>query len=144
MNKKIKIIMANACNAVGVHEGMLTKRSKTGDLKAHRLVCFDGDGQYIKICPKEEIPWGISQYNAEMKEDLVCIQPLSSCAKTAKIHIDSEVKAGQFLCISDDGKAKALPSEAGTYCIVGLALEDGYKDNTIEALTSLPRNIKIN
>ena len=138
-----KIIMANAYNAIGVHEGMLTKRSKADDLKAYCLVCFDGDANHVKICPKTEIPWGISQYGAEVKEDLICIQPLSSCARTAKIRIASNVKAGQFLCLSDNGHAQALPSEAGTYCIIGLALEDGQKDGCIEVLTSLPRNIEV-
>ena len=138
-----KIIMANAHNAVGVHEGMLTKRSKTDDLQAYCLVCFDGDANHVKICPKTEIPWGISQYSAEVKDDLICVQPLSSCARTAKIRIASKVKAGQLLCLADNGYAQALPSEAGTYCIIGLALEDGQKDGCIEVLTSLPRNLKV-
>jgi len=143
MKTTTKIIMANAHNAVGVHEGMLTKRSKTDDLQAYCLVCFDGDANHVKICPKTEIPWGISQYGAEVKEDLICVQPLSSCAQTAKIRISSNVKAGQLLCLAENGCAQALPSETGTYCIIGLALEDGQKDGCIEVLTSLPRNLEI-
>lgn len=143
MKTTTKIIMANAHNAVGVHEGMLTKRSKTGDLQAYCLVCFDDNANYIKVCPKTKIPWGISQGSAEAKEDLICVQPLSSCARTAKIRISSKVEAGQFLCLSDNGHAQALPSEAGTYCMIGLALEDGQKDGCIEVLTSLPHNLEI-
>lgn len=143
MKTTTKLIMANAHHAIGVHEGMLTKRSKTDDLQAYCLVCFDEDENYIKICPKEEIPWGIAQYNAESKEDLICVQPLSSCAQTAKIRIDSNVKAGQLLCLSNNGTAQALPTEAGTYCIIGLALENGQKDGCIEALTSLPHNLEV-
>ena len=143
MKTTTKLIMANAHNAVGVHEGMLTKRSKTDDLKAYCLVCFDGDANYIKICPKTEIPWGITQHDAESKSDLICVQPLSSCARTGKIRISSNVKAGQLLCLADNGNAQALPAEAGTYCVIGLALEDGSKDSCIEVLTSLPRNLKV-
>ena len=143
MKTNTKIIMANAHNAIGVHEGMLTKRSKTDNLKAYCLVCFDGDSHHIKVCPKTEIPWGITQHDIDNKGDLICVQPLSSCARTAKIRIAGTVKAGQLLCLADNGNAQALPSEAGTYCIVGLALEDGPKDSCIEILTSLPRNLKV-
>ena len=143
MKRKIHTIMANSHTAVGIHEGSLTKHTKLGDLKAHTLICFDGDANYVKTCGINDVPWGICQQDADEKESIVSIQPLSSCAKTAQLRLNSDVQAGQFICLDDNGKVKALPTTAGIYNVVGIALNTGKNNECIEALTSLPHNIEI-
>jgi len=143
MKRKTHKIMANSLTAIGIHEGSLTKHTKSGDLKAHTLVCFDNDVNYVKTCSGTDIPWGICQYDATEKESLISIQPLSSCARTAQLLLSGDVQAGQFICLANEGKVKALPTTPGTYTVVGIALTPGKDNEYIEAITGLPNNIEI-
>lgn len=135
--------MANAHSAIGIHENTLTKRSKTGPLSAGTLVCFDTDTAYVKPCSGDDIPWGVAKTDAPEAEDFVSIQPLAATSQTARLRAHGAVKAGQWLCLAENGLVQALPSTSGTYKAVGFALTDGQANELIEAITQLPQTITV-
>ena len=133
-------IMSNA-NAVGFFEGALTKRLKPGaSVRAGMLVSFDNDEQFVVPCPEKSIPWGIALRDTTASDDktYLSVQPLSNNGQTARILVTDAVKAGEFISFTKDGFAKKSDGNN----IIGLALSSGGKDERIEALTSLPQNIK--
>ena len=54
MNNKNYKIMSHSQFGIGTHEGLITKRTRAGDLKAHTLICFDGDADTVKTAPVPE------------------------------------------------------------------------------------------
>lgn len=134
-------IMANAQCAIGVHNGLITQHTKE-DIHAHTLVCFDRETNYVKTCTEGDIPWGIAQQDASTSHPLVSVHPLSNCGQTACIKVEDNVRAGQYLCLGRDGKAKALPQGKGKHLILGIALTDGLPNGCIEALTNLPYSLE--
>ena len=133
-------IMSNA-NAVGFFEGALTKRLKPGaSVRAGMLVSFDNDEQFVVPCSEKSIPWGIALRDTTASDDktYLSVQPLSNNGQTARILVTDAVKAGEFISFTKDGFAKKSDGNN----IIGLALSSGGKDERIEALTSLPQNIK--
>ena len=133
-------IMSNA-NAVGFFEGALTKRLKPGSaVSAGMLLSFDEDEQFVVPCSEKSLPWGIAMRDATASDDktYVSVQPLSNNGQTARILVMDAVKAGELISFSKNGFAR---KSDGTN-IVGLALSSGGKDDRIEALTTLPYNLK--
>lgn len=141
-NKNYKI-MSHSQFGIGTHEGLITKRTLEGGLKAHTLVCFDADANNVKTCAETDTPWGIVTRDALTKNSLVCVQPLSCCTQTAKLKLSGTVKAGKFLCRAADGQVRQLPEEAGVYQIIGMALTDGLNNDYVEAITTLPYIMEI-
>lgn len=140
MSTNLKI-MANA-NAVGFFEGALTKRLKPGaSVRAGMLVSFDADDQFVVPCSEKSIPWGIALRDTTASDDktYLSVQPLSNNGQTARVLVADAVKAGEFISFAKDGFTKKCSDGAN---IVGLALSGGGKDDRIEALTSLPHNLK--
>ena len=132
--------MSNA-NAVGFFEGALTKRLKPGSaVSAGMLLSFDEDEQFVVPCSEKSLPWGIAMRDATASDDktYVSVQPLSNNGQTARILVMDAVKAGDLISFSKNGFAR---KSDGTN-IVGLALSSGGKDDRIEALTTLPYNLK--
>ena len=132
--------MSNA-NAVGFFEGALTKRLKPGSaVSAGMLLSFDEDEQFVVPCSEKSLPWGIAMRDATASDDktYVSVQPLSNNGQTARILVMDAVKAGELISFSKNGFAR---KSDGTN-IVGLALSSGGKDDRIEALTTLPYNLK--
>lgn len=134
--------MSHSQFGIGTHEGLITKRTRAGDLHAHTLVCFDGDADTVKTCGKDDTPWGIVIRNALTKDALVSIQPLTCCGQTAKLKLSGTVKAGELLFKADNGCVQALPIDNGTYQVIGMALTDGLNNDYVEAITTLPYEIK--
>ena len=133
-------IMSNA-NAVGFFEGALTKRLKPGSaVSAGMLVSFDADEQFVVPCSEKSLPWGIALRDTSASDDktYVSVQPLSNNGQTARILMTDAVKAGEFVSFAKDGFAKKSDGNN----IVGLALSSGGKGDRIEALTTLPYNLK--
>ena len=143
MNNKNYKIMSHSQFGIGTHEGLITKHTRAGDLKAHTLVCFDGDADTVKTCGKDDTPWGIVIRDALTKDALACIQPLTCCAQTAKLKLSGVVKAGHLLCKTDAGCVQTLPADAGVYQVIGIALTDGLNNDYVEAITTLPYNMEV-
>lgn len=143
MNNKNYKIMSHSQFGIGTHEGLITKRTQAGGLKAHTLVCFDADANNVKTCTEADTPWGIVTRDALTKGSLACIQPLSCCTQTVKLKLSGTVKAGKFLCKAADAQVQQLPEEPGVYQIIGMALTDGLNNDYVEAITTLPYNMEI-
>lgn len=135
--------MSHSQFGIGTHEGLITKRTKDGGLKAHTLVCFDDDATNVKTCTDADTPWGVVTRDALTKDALVCIQPLSCSTQTAKLKLSGTAKAGKFLCRAAKGCVRQLPIEAGVYQIIGIALTDGLNNDYVEAITTLPYNLEV-
>ena len=104
------------------------------------LVSFDADEQFVVPCSEKSLPWGIALRDTSASDDktYVSVQPLSNNGQTARILMADAVKAGEFVSFAKDGFAKKSDGNN----IVGLALSSGGKDDRIEALTTLPYNLK--
>jgi len=133
------IIMANE-NTFGYHRGSFTLSVKKKPIAKGMLVTFDGSQNYVKACGKGEYPFGIALRDANPTKDQdahISIQPLSCTDQSARILLDDEIKPGDFLGLSDEGKAKKLAKDM---LFIGIALTDGSKGTLVETLTTLPQN----
>lgn len=53
------------------------------------------------------------------------------------------VAVGNKLVVDSDGKVKALPATAGTYTVVGIALQAGVADELVEFAPMAPASVTV-
>ena len=53
------------------------------------------------------------------------------------------IAVGNKLVVDSDGKVKALPATAGTYTIVGIALQAGVADELVEFAPMKPESVTV-
>ncbi len=133
-------IFANAQMASGVHDGALTKFASTSNLPPYRLVCFAEDSDHVRLCQANEMPIGAVH---QTSQDPLCVYLLGSCKQTVQLKASDVVKAGTLLCADADGCIKSLPTTAGKYTCVGLALTSGAKDDLIEVASTVAHQLEI-
>lgn len=103
----------------------------------HRLLKLDSEEVKHNSEAETDVPIGVSLpvTHADSYEsgDMVSIRDIKD-GGTAKVEVDESVSAGDDLYAADDGKVQGLPSDAGTYRKVGVALQAASgSDEIIEA-----------
>jgi hypothetical protein len=136
MNMKI---LSNT--AIGTHEDCITKCAKM-PLKPSRLVALDpSDPTGINLSSCSSIPFGVTSDEAATGE--IVNVDLLGCSNTLHIRAGVDIPAGALLIPGANGTALPMPTTAGTYSCVGLALSSAASGTEVEALTSLPYQHKI-
>jgi hypothetical protein len=127
-------ILSNS--AIGTHEDCITKYAKTA-IKPCRLVVLDAENSdQIAHAAADSLPFGVADDEAQANE-IVSVN-LLGCSNTIKITAGAAIAAGELLIPGADGKILPMPTAAGTYICIGLALSAASNGNDVEVLTSLP------
>jgi hypothetical protein len=128
------LILSNS--NIGTHEDCITKYAKTA-ISPHRLVVLDDtDPDQVAHATASGLPFGVADDEAAVGE--IVNVDLLGCSNTITITAGAAVGAGELLIPDDDGKVLPLPSAAGDYVCIGLALSGAANGGDVEVLTSLP------
>ncbi|MDR1456449.1 MAG: DUF2190 family protein [Puniceicoccales bacterium] len=139
MKKEKQIIFANV--AEGTHEGNITFLAAEPIEMAHVLVALQGNT--VHPAAAGELPIGVVTDEAEAADDPINVQLLGS-GSTVLISAADPISSGTFVVGTANGKIIPLPSESGTYRVVGIALTTAtMAGEVVEVLTGLPSNIVI-
>ena len=91
------------------------------DIKKYRLIKLSSGDALHNTATSTDDPVGVSRIRAEEGE-LVTVWPLSTCG-VIELEMASAISKGAEVYAAADGKVQALPSEAGTYRHIGVAME---------------------
>ncbi len=86
-----------------------------------------------------DIPLGICTDEATGAEEEINIAILGLQTSSQLLVAGEAIGAGDMLITGTDGKARILPTSAGTYYIIGRALETAATDEQFEAATCFPQ-----
>ena len=126
----------------GTHENAITKVASVAISQRHLLVTFDQlNSDQIKICSSTDIPFGVVSDEAGIG-DIVNVD-LLGCAYTIKILAQEKISAGDLITIGDDGKVIPMPTTAGAYTCIGIALSSANAGACAEILTSTPSKYSV-
>jgi hypothetical protein len=115
MNMKI---LSNT--AIGTHEDCITKCAKV-PLKPSQLVVLDPtDPKGVNLSSGDSIPFGVTSDEATAGE--IVNVDLLGCSNTLHIRAGTNVPAGALLIPGPNGTVLPMPTGAGTYSCIGLAL----------------------
>ena len=130
------VILSNSKYASGVHTSGLTKRSASDDIVANRLLTFEKSGERVKLCGLDEIPFGVSNNDVEKENELVGVSLLGSNSSTVLIEATGAIRAGQYVCLAENGCVRAFKSGADEkQFVVGIALSPCCDDDALCEIT---------
>ena len=99
------------------------------DLVAHRLVKLSSGEAVYNTATSTDDPIGVTKLNAEEGDD-VSIAPIN-LEGTVEIAAAGAVTLGADVYAAADGEVQALPTAAGTYRHIGLAMKSASGDGSI-------------
>lgn len=104
-----------------------------GTINPNRLIKIGADANHVIQCSATtDIPLGVIQISAAVgSEDSVVYAPFGSSAGQLRVELGGTVSFGDFLQTDANGKATALLGAAGTYYIIGRALQAGVSGDVI-------------
>lgn len=129
-----KIILSNV--AEGVHAGNVTKIAADVISQKYLLGKLVAEGK-IAIAGENDTPIGIITDEAPDAGDIVNVALLGNC-DTIKMIASGAIALGSVLVAAAGGKVKQLPTTAGTYMQVGIALNATSSDGTVECISCVP------
>jgi len=102
----------------------------------YRLVKLATDGTTVSIATASDRPFGLSTDEAAPGEELDIALLCSSDTLTARA--SGNLQAGDLLIPADGGGVQILPTAAGTYTQIGLALQPASNDAPVEIMPCVP------
>jgi hypothetical protein len=129
-----KLILSNV--AEGTHAGNITKAAAEVITRKYLLCGLNQDGK-VSVAGGTDYPIGVVTDEAEQVGDFVNVALLGAC-DTVKMVASQSVSAGDVVVVGTGGKVKELPSTAGTYYQVGIALTPVNADGIVECVSCLP------
>lgn len=116
----------------GEHEaGLITRRADAAISTRFLLVKVGTDANHVAIAGTADIPLGIAQDEAAAAEDRIAVQLLGSAGSTKRVVASAAIAVDAMLVAAANGKVRTLPVAAGTYYIVGRALEAAGADGDV-------------
>ena len=142
MKKKIINLLARICRyrhelvlcniGEGTHEGSLTRLADAAITTRHLLVKIGSDEDHIAVCGASDCPLGSCSDEPSAAERPVNVN-LFGCALSTMLVVAAEsITAGEEVYTAADGKVQDLPTDAGTYYRVGMALKAASTDDVFE------------
>jgi hypothetical protein len=129
-----KLILSNI--AEGTHAGNITKVAAAVIAQKYLLCKLDSTGK-ISVAGAADCPIGVATDEAEQVGELANVALLGAC-DTIKMIASASIAAGAVVVVDGDGKVKELPTSAGTYYQVGIALTPASAAGIIECVSCLP------
>lgn len=124
---------------VSQHVGSFTKRTDAAHALRYLLVKQGTDAAHVAIAGAADIPYGVATDEASAAEELVSVAILGAQDKTLPMVASAAIAADAFVVSAANGKIRTLPVAAGTYYIIGRALEAaGADEDVIEIASCFP------
>lgn len=101
-------------------------------------------GKLIPCAATSDEPLCVAHIVGDIDEP--CTASVLGCSAIVGIKLGAApgtITPGTKLVTMSDGRAKALPTTAGSYVLVGVALEDATGDQIVKAITCIPTTITI-
>lgn len=136
LNRTKKIHCANI--GVGQHNGNVTYKTDAAITTRYLLGKIGSDAAHVAVSDAADIPLGVITDEAAAAEDLVNLALFGSGEKTLKVVASAAIAAGAFVVGADGGKTRTLPAVAGTYYIVGRALNAAAADGDTVEIDPIP------
>jgi hypothetical protein len=136
--KQEMIIFANS--AGGTHCGSLTRMAAVAIGKRNLLVAPVG-ADSIQLATGNLLPFGTVADEAA-EGDLIAVQLLGG-SRTITMAAAAAIPVGAPVVNNGDGQVKELPTAAGSYVQVGLAVDSAAAGETVEVLSCCPRVVVI-
>ena len=121
----------------GVHANGRITRKAGAPLRSDTFVKLGTTADYVVPCGEGEKPFGISQNDCDNPQEILTVCTVNAQG-TKLLRVEAACSAGAELVTAADGKAKPLPSAAGTYWVCARALNDGAADGLVECETFYP------
>lgn len=122
------------------HAGNITKKADAALSTRYLLVKIGSDAAHVAVNGAADIAIGVCTDEPAAAEDLCNVALLgSSQAMTLPMVASAAIAAGDMVVSAASGKIRTLPVAAGTYYIIGRALEAAGADgDVIEIDPSFP------
>jgi hypothetical protein len=129
----------------GAYEGGLkTFKADAAITDRYLLGKAGSDSQHIAICGANDTPKCIITDEAAAAEDAVACELLGAHAKTSKMVASAAIAVEALLAPAANGQVVTLPASAGTYWIVGRALNAaGAAGDEIEVTPCFPHQVTV-
>jgi hypothetical protein len=135
---KPRIALANI--AEGTHEGSITRLTDAAVATRYLLATVGSDAAHAAICAANGIPIGVFTDEAAAAEANIAIELLGVSKRTLLVVASEAITAGEHVYTAADGKVQDLPTVAGTYYEVGVALTAASGDGVLlEVAHCVPR-----
>lgn len=131
--KSIPIIFSNIAGET--HRSHITYRAGEA-ITRYRLVKLSPDGTAVSVAGAADRPIGLSTDEAASGENLDIALLSSSDTLTARA--GGSLQTGDILVPATEGRVKALPTTAGSYSQIGIALRPAVSDALVEIMPCVP------
>jgi hypothetical protein len=105
--------------------------------KMYYLVKLDSDGNAV-LCGSNEVAIGILDGKPKAGE-----RSAVNILGTSQVVAGGEISVGSKVISDANGKAVALPTDAGTYNVIGIALQSADSDGEIIEILIRPETVVI-
>ncbi len=106
----------------GTHFGSITRLTDAAVSTRFLLGRAGSDEAHVALCGASNVPLGVIDDTASAAGEDVAVQLLGSAGCTLRMVSAAAISAGSLVYAAANGKVSVLPSSAGTYYCVGLAL----------------------
>lgn len=113
------------------HVGAITKKADAAHALRYLLVKQGTDAGHVAIAGAADIAYGVATDEPAAAEDLVAVAILGVQDKTLPMVASAAIDADAFVVGAANGKIRTLPVAAGTYYIIGRALEAAGSDGDL-------------
>lgn len=127
--RKRIVILANVSQ--GTHAGTITLRSASAMTARNRLLAVGENTGEVQLADTSEAPIGVGLDNTTAAGETLAVALLGTNGDTHIGQASGSVSYGDFIVPAADGKVRTLPSAAGSYYIIGRALNDALNDQKV-------------
>lgn len=111
--------------------GNMTRLADAALSTRHLVVKIGSDINHVAVAGAADIALGVANDASEAAEDPVNVQILGVAEGTILMTAGAAITAGDMVVTTSSGKIRTLPSGAGTYYIIGRALEAAGADGDV-------------
>lgn len=127
-NKRV-VILANVSQ--GTYAGTMTLKSAAAMTAKNRLLAQGENTGEVQLAGVSDAPIGVGLDNTTAAGETLAVALLGASGDTHLGQASGTVSYGDFLVPAADGKVRPLPSAAGSYYIIGRALNDALNDQRV-------------
>ena len=117
--------------AEGTHERAINLLTDAAVSTRYLIGKFGTDASHVAVAGTADIAIGVITDEADAAEDSVAVALLGSTGETRKAVASAAIAAGAFITSAASGKVRTLPTAAGTYYILGIALTAAAADGDV-------------
>lgn len=105
----------------GTHVGSVARRAD-GAYGRYLLYKIGSDANHVALADVADIPIGAGDDESTAAEDILNVRLFGAQGETMLLQPSAAINAGDMIVAAANGQVRALPAVAGTYYIIGRAL----------------------